>query len=74
MSISVSPKAHSDSFELFLVSAIAKAQASAEACVALQRFGEASSCQIPKPTELLEMEEACERWLAERARREERAA
>jgi hypothetical protein len=74
MTTSASFKAQSESLELFLASAIAEAQAAAEACVALHRAGEAPSSQIPTPAELLEMEEACDRWLVKRARREERAA
>jgi hypothetical protein len=64
----------SKSFESFLAAAIVKAQAAADACVALHCFGEASSCQGPTPAELREMEEACDRWLAKRERRQERAA
>ena len=74
MTTSASSKAQSESLELFLASAVAKAQASAEACVALHRCGEASASQIPTQAELREMEEACDRWFAKRARRDERAA
>ena len=63
-----------ESFESFLAASIAKAQAAADACVALHRLGEEASCQIPTPAELREMDEACDRWLAKRARRQERAA
>jgi hypothetical protein len=63
-----------ESIESFLSASIAKAQAAAEACVALHRFGESSSCQVPTSAELREIEEACERWLAKRARQEDRAA
>ena len=63
-----------ESLESFLVASIAKAQAAADACVALHRLGEEASCQIPTTAELREMDEACDRWLAKRARRQERAA
>lgn len=63
-----------ESFDSFLAASIAKAQAAADACVALHSSGESSFWQVPTPAELREMEEACERWLAKRALRQERAA
>lgn len=63
-----------ESIESFLAASIAEAQAAADACVALHCSGELSSCQVPTPAELREMEEACDRWLAKRALRQERAA
>jgi hypothetical protein len=60
--------------ELFFASAIARAQAAADACIALHRTREVDACPVPTPEEIRELEEACDRWIAKRANRQERAA
>ncbi len=59
--------------ELFCL-AIARAQAAADACIALHRTREVDAWPVPTPEEIRELEEACDRWIAKRANRQERAA
>ena len=66
----VTPEAH----DLFLATALAKAQAAADSCVALHLCVEAKALASISLAEWSELDEVCERWLAERARRDARAA
>ncbi len=74
MTTPFSSKVHPESIESFFVDSITKAQAAAEACVALHRCGEAFFDSVPTPAEIREMDDACDRWFTKRTRCQERVA
>ena len=59
-----------ESIDAFLNEAIAEANAAADACVALHRAGSSARASEPRLSaqDWLELDVACDRWLAKRAR------
>ncbi len=66
--------ANPESVESFFTASITKAQAAADACVALHRYDEAFVDPVPTPAEIREMDDSCDRWFTKRTRCQERVA